>query len=949
MLKKIRLLIMGILVCSSLYASEKDDIKFLDELFIQKKYSLALEESQKFIATYPKSKYLKNVMIRMGQVYYLEGRYHESIQMLNNSLKTLKLKTDEKNMIYFYLTKSYLGLKDFATAKKAASLIDQEKEGKYVYEDALLEIGKGYIEVGDYLKAQDELTNVLKLGGKKYGEIVLNLALASYNNGQYIKTIVYLDEYYQGKVTGSNDLVNYLYGSAYYKTDENKKALDYFKKVITESPNSSYSELSLLTMIEIYLKTGDMGEAEKLLSSLQSDKETSDKILASFGNHYLVKGDNKKALEYYNKITTENLEALYGSALAEFQLKDYKPSLEKFKKLEKTKYSKESIYYQFAIEYANKDYDWVLTNKNKIEKLDLTKNEKISLNSFIAASAFNKGQFDLAEEFYEKNYKLDSNKENLYKLIVTSARNKDTEKVFSLMDIYNKNYPADQEYKKELTIILATQYINEKNIDKGIELYKNYLSKERDDEIISNLVDVMIADKRYKEVMEYLNIQDSSDENTYLKGIATMGMGKYDEAEIYFSQLISNEKVNLGVKEKARYNAIKNYFLWERYDNVITLGEEYLAGNNVYNLEDVVDKLAISYFRIDNLDKAREYFEKLKLISGMEDYAQFQIGETYYTEKNYLKAAEAYKIVSETAKSNSYKEKGAYWELSSLYLMKNTDEFQIKSQNFLNNYPNSSLKENVYLMEGELFGIQGNSEESLKVYEKLYNETQDLILKEKALTKLIDLNRLNKNFQKELEWINKITNTDKKSYYTAKYLQDQNKPEEAKVELEKLLVSDSYKDFANIGLGDYYYNTKDYVKAKENYNNVINLENSRYKDKALFQMANIQLEEGDTKGAIRNYTKLYVLYPSSEYYLESQIRIAESYEKGNEVEEAIKQYEELLKTSSKNKDYFLEKLIYLNLKLENTKEAEKYYKQLKKANISLSEKYKNFFEGGENI
>ena len=71
-MRKLKLFIAGILICSGLLASEKEDIKFLDELFIQKKYSMALQESNNFLKKYPRSKYIKNIRIRMGQVYYVE-------------------------------------------------------------------------------------------------------------------------------------------------------------------------------------------------------------------------------------------------------------------------------------------------------------------------------------------------------------------------------------------------------------------------------------------------------------------------------------------------------------------------------------------------------------------------------------------------------------------------------------------------------------------------------------------------------------------------------------------------------------------------------------------------------------------------------------------------------------------------------------------------------------
>nr|WP_255493964.1 tetratricopeptide repeat protein [Cetobacterium sp. 8H] len=888
----------------------------------------------------------------MGQVYYVEGRYQEAINTFNNCLKELKLKKEESNDIYLYLTKSYVGLKDFTTASKAANLIDKTvPEGKSSYEEALLSIGKGYMENKDYIQAQRELTSALSLQGKNYEDVVLNLALAAYNNSQYIKTIVYLDEYYRGSKVGINkDLVNYLYGSSYYKTNENVKALDYFAKVKNTDGNSEYKTLSVLTMIEIYLKQGNSKGAEAILSSLSSNPSLNDVALKSFGDFYLVRGSSNVALDYYNRIQNKNIDVLYGIALSQYRLKEYKSSLENFRRLYTTKYKNESIYYQMSIEYLNKNYKWVLGNRNLAAGLNLSKEEELAINNLIGTSAFEEGDFKVAESYYEKNYNLNSNKETLYKLIVVSSKLKNKDRLSSLINEFNTKYPTDQEYKKNITILTADNYINDSRGADAVAIYKNYLLTNRDSDIVSNLIDVMIAQKQYNEVMQYLNMQDTSAENTYLKGIATMGMGRYDEAEGYFNQVVSVDgQVPKALQEKAKYNIIKNYFLWERYTDAITSGEEYIAGDNLYALEDVVDKVAISYFRIDNPEKAREYFEKLKLVSNMGDYAQFQIGETYYSEKRYPQAIEAYKVSAEESKNPEYKEKGLYWEISSLYLMKNLNEFELKSKEFIKKYPTSKLKDNIILMEGELYGLEGKTGNSLSSYEKLYNETKDEALKEKSLMKILDIAQNSKNIENELKWINKITNDDKKTYYLAKHLNRQNKIEESKAQLEKLVNSSDYKDFAAVGLGDYYFNKKDFNNANENYNLVLGLENSVYKDRALYQVANIQKETGATKEAIRNYTKLYILYPTSEYALESKIRSAEGYETLAEYKEAIVQYDELLKTESKNKTYFLEKLVFLNLKIEKKSIAKNYYEQLKKENSNLSEKYKDFFNGGENL
>ena len=54
-----------------LVASEREDIAFLDELYKQKRFSIAVTESVKFLKKYPESKHTKNIQDRMQRhIYY---------------------------------------------------------------------------------------------------------------------------------------------------------------------------------------------------------------------------------------------------------------------------------------------------------------------------------------------------------------------------------------------------------------------------------------------------------------------------------------------------------------------------------------------------------------------------------------------------------------------------------------------------------------------------------------------------------------------------------------------------------------------------------------------------------------------------------------------------------------------------------------------------------------
>ncbi|MEG0397881.1 MAG: hypothetical protein RR656_02220, partial [Cetobacterium sp.] len=200
-----------------------------------------------------------------------------------------------------------------------------------------------------------------------------------------------------------------------------------------------------------------------------------------------------------------------------------------------------------------------------------------------------------------------------------------------------------------------------------------------------------------------------------------------------------------------------------------------------------------------------------------------------------------------------------------------------------------------------------------------------------------------------LKWIEKLNGEEKKSYYRAKFYDQKQEYDKANIEYQKLLSSKDYKDYAAINLGNYWYRNNNLDKAKENYIIVNNLESSQYKDIATFQLASIDEKNGNHQEAIRSFTKVYILYPNGNYALEAQIKVAENYEKIGQFNEAISQYNELNgkeEEKGKYKKFLLEKLIFLNLKTENKVKAEEYYNNLVKLDVTASEKYKDFFKGG---
>ena len=143
--------------------------------------------------------------------------------------------------------------------------------------------------------------------------------------------------------------------------------------------------------------------------------------------------------------------------------------------------------------------------------------------------------------------------------------------------------------------------------------------------------------------------------------------------------------------------------------------------------------------------------------------------------------------------------------------------------------------------------------------------------------------------------------------------------------------------------GNYYFDKKDYVKAREYYSGVESLESTPYKDYALYQISNIDELEGKTESALRGFTKGYILY-SGDYSNLSKLKAAQLDEKLGKEEDASKLYKELYSVEKfQYRSFVLEKMIYYTLKSGNKIEAKKYYNELQKIDKPASEKYNQFF------
>ena len=481
-------------------------------------------------------------------------------------------------------------------------------------------------------------------------------------------------------------------------------------------------------------------------------------------------------------------------------------------------------------------------------------------------------------------------------------------------------------------------------LDESIEIYKEYLTNGKDFDILNNLVTALLVKQNYTEMMRYLDEADSSPNSVYLRGIASMGMGKYSDAEGYFTIVEQDTTTSPELLEKIKFNKLRNSFLSEKYSDAIKYGEEYLvAYPQGENRAEVLDKTAISYFRTENYTKSMEYYQELKGIKEYEEYANFQIADSYYAQGKYQEAIEGYKMVFTNYPEGKYGESANYWYLNSLLNLGKINEFESEKNRFLEKYPNSSMKSSVYILAGQVYEKKGDVANLLANYQELYANAKEADIKEESAIKIININLDSNKIEEALKYISGITNLEIKSYYNSLIYEKQGKTEEALKEYENLFTGEKYKDYSGVRLGNYYFENRDYVKAREYYSAVNSLESSSYKDFVLYQLSNIDEIEGKTEEALRGFTKGYILY-SGDYSNLSKFKAAQLNEKFGKESEAVGLYKELYSVKDfQYKSFILEKMLFYTLKQGNKVEAKKYYLELQKLDKQTSEKYNQFF------
>lgn len=227
----------------------------------REKFDLAAKAYEQILRAYPEE---KNASATLGSLYFKQGKYRETIELLNEIVKKNPKKA---NPLGFYLGLSYFEEKDYVNAEKYLRLA---MDNGYNEPDLYFSLAKISLRKGMYQQAIDEITQGMKTSidpvppriyvdlGQAYAALnQLTLAEDAYRKaiGQGVDSVYLYIGFAQIAVKNKNfqevvDLLEpqaaryessgdfmYNLGYACEMIREYEKAVGYYQKAITASPD----------------------------------------------------------------------------------------------------------------------------------------------------------------------------------------------------------------------------------------------------------------------------------------------------------------------------------------------------------------------------------------------------------------------------------------------------------------------------------------------------------------------------------------------------------------------------------------------------------------------------------------------------------------------------------------------------------------------------------------
>jgi tetratricopeptide (TPR) repeat protein len=490
----------------------------------------------------------------------------------------------------------------------------------------------------------------------------------------------------------------------------------------------------------------------------------------------------------------------------------------------------------------------------------------------------------------------------------------------AIIEDFNKDYP-ESIYKYEIYHRLGRFYYQKKDWHSTI-VWLSRVDPRNLDEIYR---DEYYFKKGYAHFMErqypesksnFFEIKDGTSQYAapatyYYSHLAYMD-GNFQTALVGFEKLLGDDRFKAAVP----YYVANIYYQQKKYDEVIRFGGTIMDSVSDADKPGLNRIVGDSYYRLGKYDEAVPYLENFNVKSESSRYDDYQLGYSYYKIAEYSKAIKYFdktgRIKDSLAHVSSYHIADCYQKMDSLGFARNAfevaskmefdkviqedamynyailsykldlnpyDEAEVTMNKFLEKYPNSKRRDDIFHYLINVYTSTNNYEDALKNLEKIPNKDAKL----KTAYQLVAFNYGIESYQKS-DYKKSIANfvlvekypmdqelSAKAMYWTADANYQLKEYAKAGTNYKKFLmlpsVNPTLRQDAYYNLGYTYFNQKENTLASENfrtYTQQSNISNKKKLADAYMRIGDIAYLASQNDAAIENYKKALALKSGQE-------------------------------------------------------------------------------------
>lgn len=697
------------------------------------------------------------------------------------------------------------------------------------------------------------ITLIIALSGNAGEREDYTFAYNLYEEKAYSEAKAQFQEFIQNYPDSENaDDARYLMGVCAFELGQYEEAIKHYKKLETNYPGSPLRLDAVYGVAASWFQLGkyeEAIEAYEIVVKDSKDAKLKSKSLYATGEAYENLGDYRRAYKFYNRLTEEYPEsdeyesALYAKGWSLYRLEDYKKAYEAFSGLienfpnnpatpEASYRLAECLLEMQDWKEAEKAYRRVIEDYSDIEEYS----QMVADARFrLGESYFRQGKFEESRNTFDRLM-------HDYSMLPIAAQAQYW--IAEVLLEEGKYTEAIHEYKKVITLYTDSDVVDDAHYGIGYAYFKQekYPEAAKQFKIAARTPGSDLADASYFRIGECFRLQR-----------------EFNTAIFYYKKIQSRS---------------------EYYDDAL-----YWRGVSAFQLRDYEQAVKMFKSLIRSYQQRTPHKEQ-----SLQPYAQFQLGLTYYRDRQYKKASQAFDLfLSENPKSTlegASADEALYWQARARYELKDYRRTIESVERLISQFPDSKLRYKAEFFRAESTYWLGRTRKNFANARAMY---QNIL-----------------NIYPTYEWAEKCQYGIGWTYFSeAELMRDKNQSEAYSyyrnaIDAWKKVISDyrngESDDKAQYHIGIAYLNTKDYDAAIESFQTVrMKYRNSDLADNALYRIGWAYYKKENYATAIDFYRKMSSEHPSSILLPNAVFGIANCYFKQGKYEMAIKHYQIVVK------------------------------------------------------